>query len=568
MSLVKSKLGMFFLASLFCLLLPTVIYAVNDNEMPLPAIDNPAPSLSSQSQGDGEIDLPITGGEKLYKSPLWGNDTTIATGPVEGGISATYDATSGNMYAARCTTYNSVERRMVKVYKSADGGVTWQNIVAFSSTHSFSLLQLLVCRKVDINRLYVFALSDQGNGTIELYSYNLEGAFQFGGAVANESPDSIVYFSACRNHDGDSLYVAYETHSGFLPTSPWIRFIRSTNQGQAWSGGTTVDADGAQPDIEYGANGWLFLVVQDIEPQHDIQIWRSTNYGTNWSSTMLTSDGWDDSYPKVAALHKTPPNTDNVWVTYNHYTGSKWTLRYAYSTDGGGSWSMDHVLASSESYNYMAPDLFGDGQGSTMRVCYLEHYYLFQIPDPIRVGNIYYAYATSSDPGNWQGETKISDHLAGNDFQNTVLDGRNVCQGTNYPIGGGQFWVWCRGIVYAGWGFSNLYFDGSSWTDVEAENEEEAAPSGFSLSNNYPNPFNPETKIGYSLSKSSQVKLEIFNVLGQRIRTLVDEHQTAANREVVWDGKDENGKEVSSGVYLCKLQAGDLVQTKKMVLIK
>jgi hypothetical protein len=114
----------------------------------------------------------------------------------------------------------------------------------------------------------------------------------------------------------------------------------------------------------------------------------------------------------------------------------------------------------------------------------------------------------------------------------------------------------------------NLYFDQHAWSDVGDDAADMESPAHFSLSTNYPNPFNPETRIGYSLPKASHVKLEIFNILGQRIKTIVDEDQTIGNKEVVWDGTDVRGEQVASGVYFYRLQAKDFVQTKKMVLMK
>jgi hypothetical protein len=93
-------------------------------------------------------------------------------------------------------------------------------------------------------------------------------------------------------------------------------------------------------------------------------------------------------------------------------------------------------------------------------------------------------------------------------------------------------------------------------------------PNRFSLIQNYPNPFNPHTEIRYFLSEACRAKLEVFNVLGQQIRTLVDEYQTAGLNSVTWDGRDEWGDEVSAGVYFYRLSAEGFSATKKMVLLK
>ena len=93
-------------------------------------------------------------------------------------------------------------------------------------------------------------------------------------------------------------------------------------------------------------------------------------------------------------------------------------------------------------------------------------------------------------------------------------------------------------------------------------------PDTFSIAQNYPNPFNPETTIPYALPQSVHVRLVIYNVLGQEIRTLVNEIKPAGYYRVVWDNKDDFGKSVSSGIYLYRIVAGDFVETKKLLLLK
>jgi hypothetical protein len=93
-------------------------------------------------------------------------------------------------------------------------------------------------------------------------------------------------------------------------------------------------------------------------------------------------------------------------------------------------------------------------------------------------------------------------------------------------------------------------------------------PTRFSLEQNHPNPFNPETQIRYALPHDSEVNLFIYNVLGQKIRTLVAQRQTAGYFEVVWDGANDAGDAVASGIYFCRLQAGRHDETRKMILMR
>jgi serine protease AprX len=93
-------------------------------------------------------------------------------------------------------------------------------------------------------------------------------------------------------------------------------------------------------------------------------------------------------------------------------------------------------------------------------------------------------------------------------------------------------------------------------------------PEEFVLCQNYPNPFNAQTCIQYQLPKATKVFLAIYNVLGQRVSVLADDLRPAGRYRVIWDGRDNHGLEVASGIYFTRLQAGEFAITKKMVLIR
>jgi len=90
----------------------------------------------------------------------------------------------------------------------------------------------------------------------------------------------------------------------------------------------------------------------------------------------------------------------------------------------------------------------------------------------------------------------------------------------------------------------------------------------FELKQNYPNPFNPTTTIEYNLPTSSGVKISIYNVLGKEIRTLVDDNKSAGNHRVIWDGTDNSGRSVSSGIYFYQMISKNFSQVKRLALQK
>lgn len=107
-------------------------------------------------------------------------------------------------------------------------------------------------------------------------------------------------------------------------------------------------------------------------------------------------------------------------------------------------------------------------------------------------------------------------------------------------------------------------FEGNS-TGLESSNF--TGPNGFRLGQNYPNPFNPSTTIEYRIPAGNQVQLEIFNILGQKVVTLVSQFMAAGSYNVRWNGLNQNGVQVSPGIYICRLQSDARTDSKKMVFL-
>ncbi|MDP8287164.1 MAG: PKD domain-containing protein, partial [Candidatus Electryonea clarkiae] len=112
---------------------------------------------------------------------------------------------------------------------------------------------------------------------------------------------------------------------------------------------------------------------------------------------------------------------------------------------------------------------------------------------------------------------------------------------------------------------------GTSVLDLEIMTtgiSDDPIPTVTKLDSNYPNPFNPETTINFSIKESGHVTLEIYNIKGQKVKTLVNDVKNAGYHSVVWDGTDDNRNPVSSGIYLYKMNGGNQIMLKKMLLVK
>ena len=114
--------------------------------------------------------------------------------------------------------------------------------------------------------------------------------------------------------------------------------------------------------------------------------------------------------------------------------------------------------------------------------------------------------------------------------------------------------------------YPHLYF--YPWLTLGVRAAKKITPTNFQLEPNFPNPFNPETTISYRLAAREKVQLAIFDLSGRLVRILLEQEQNAGRYQIRWDGRDEKGKVVGSGMYVCRLKAGTQVKTGKMLLMR
>ena len=129
-------------------------------------------------------------------------------------------------------------------------------------------------------------------------------------------------------------------------------------------------------------------------------------------------------------------------------------------------------------------------------------------------------------------------------------------------IGAYEYWITAVDL-------SGLESESSGIVSAVLSSEDEVGmPTEFALKQNYPNPFNPSTQIQYALPSESRVVISIYDLTGRKVRTLVNEVQSAGHRSVMWNATNEIGRQVSGGMYIYSIQAGDFIQNRKMVLMK
>ncbi len=151
-------------------------------------------------------------------------------------------------------------------------------------------------------------------------------------------------------------------------------------------------------------------------------------------------------------------------------------------------------------------------------------------------------------------------------------DYANIVSTVPTGVSDGEFLEFGIAMIWAG-SESELFskFDqayGTYHAPSAADESDVNVPREFSLSQNYPNPFNPQTTIAFSIGQEQHVTLAVYNVLGQRVKTLVDQALGIGNHQFVWSGSDDFGNSVASGVYFYRLEASGKSLTRKMLLIK
>jgi len=173
--------------------------------------------------------------------------------------------------------------------------------------------------------------------------------------------------------------------------------------------------------------------------------------------------------------------------------------------------------------------------------------------DPVDEDFKFFAIHRSASAGFTPGENTLAGTSVSSIFEDTEISA------------GGTFYYKVTAYDFSG---NQGAFSAELAVAVTSVNDGGLAPDKYGLAQNYPNPFNPQTIIGYQLPASSSVKLTIYNVLGQEIRTLVNTVESAGYKSIIWDGRDNSGRVVTPGVYIYKLQAGNFTAIRKMILLK
>jgi hypothetical protein len=263
-----------------------------------------------------------------------------------------------------------------------------------------------------------------------------------------------------------------------------------------------------------------FFIYPDLAPLSPVQILNSDVNRDGYGATIADLVYMINKLVNISTSHKLSPIKSPVDVYVAENSGGM-SLSYDSKYDLGGLYL---VLESTEEFSSV-PEVFSDWEQKGMLVSKTVDNNLIRVliysDDGTRMSSGYNSILKIENNGNF----KI------NDIQLSSADGQLL----KAEVSGGK--------------------DG-------------LRPDDFVLKQNYPNPFNPSTEVAFSLARMNDIRLTIYNVLGQEVRLLADGTFAAGDHTVVWDGKDNSGRAVSSGVYFYRLSAKDFMTEKKMLLLK
>jgi hypothetical protein len=362
-----------------------------------------------------------------------------------------------------------------------------------------------------------------------------------GGGVEWTSDFNVVSVAdygsdVCQTLDGGYIMVGYSYYySETLEDYDWgVGIVKSDAMGNELNS-TLIDRYGTQHlyrviptsdsgAIAVGSAASIYLVKID---KYGDTTWVKGcgGVGTGWSVLEMEDGG----YMAFGDRGFGYPNYDDFWMVRLNASGDTlWTKRYPHKADDIG-YSIDRT---SDGGFVMAGSAFrNDGQDP-------KDFYIIRT--------------------NANGDT-LWTKMVGRDYGDYATCIKQTPDG---------------GYIVVGWteignGSTDIYvvkLEPDNSSDVNHDNN--IYPSSFSLSANYPNPFNPNTTIGYGLQRRAHVTIDIFNLLGQKVKTLIDETKGAGQYSTEWNGRDESGQAVSSGIYFYRLEAGNEAQVNKMMLLK
>ncbi len=395
---------------------------------------------------------------------------------------------------------------------------------------------------------------------------------------------------------GDTVYVVYEGRPLVFHN---VHYIRSTDAGETWENDTVLAYNNGLPSIYVDGNN-LFIVYYDygwvawMDPI--TYLIKSFDGGETWSNPDTVIADCTMVFTNIVS------NNDVISLLGKHRPYTSIEIYYTESHDGGETWSLPYMISHDDTISSQRPVLAVDFSGKRHTLWYDYKY----SPYPY-TGDLFYR--KKNNNMEWEEILTLTEQPTANypaadiegEYINLVFDDmRNTDMGLDdfniyYKQSRDLGISWSYDELVVDFDFVSLFPDIAiekghihiTWSQdttddvfaiyymrgnyeplrVEEENHDHY-PNVFHLAQNFPNPFNDRTIIGYRIYKDVFVELTVFNINGNEVKRLVNQHKTAGSHTAYWDGTNINNIKVGSGIYLIELKTEGFRDHKKCVYLR
>ncbi len=481
--------------------------------------------------------------------PLWGGDTDF--GPAMGVSMCVVPAGSykGRTFVARMwLDYSGPDS--ICTYYSSNGGPPWTSWWKIYTNPGWDFNDFSICCARD--RLAVFyQIKSSTEAVIGVYFFPFSGGYDYYEVDRSTTPTTEMHpdcVSDAEDHStGVWYYLVYSTEDYSAGVD--LRFVAIDQSGGQHSA-CFLDGAGSSKTYWDGDIDWdggnLFATWHVLD-DGDVRARFSSNGGSSWTSKMDISSGHDDSQPRIAGH-----GNDACVVMEDQDNG----IAYNFTTNFGSTWAGPYIPGQVDS---------GD---LTPAITECHHDSRYGIYFSNEGNRAHKSWMVCTD-GPWQGEQTIGDAWADIRQYSHCYEIRYLRESTSGDDTVGVVWIDDRT------GADHAWYD-YGCVGVEEHVKGTSSSSCFALLQNSPNPARNTTEIAYTLPCKAEVKLDVFDISGCRMRQLVNESQSGGPHIVSWDLRDGRNKDLPAGIYFYKLTArhkdgrerGGLISTKKMVLVR
>ena len=458
---------------------------------------------------------------------FWGTDRLVYPGVLRS-FACDYD-TNGYIYVAV-----SAPDSQVKIYRSTDHGNTWSSFIAFfHGTKDYYTKVGLVVTEGDSGFVYIFVRHRLNGGDLMYIRTNkINPSVGFMSGSIGNSADTIDDFSICEDNYNPNywLYCLYANEHRNGANNG--KFLRSLTYGRTWVDTTNWNY-GWDPSISFVHSATLLTASRlptgvSVPTGQRIYFERNTSFGspTYWRPVVgVAADtfaAWD---PCVAASNTIPDSLATVWVffTHNYYNSGDYDMDYAYSTNGGTTFTTgQHLGFTSSQEEFANIRQYRIYPNSYVNICYTKY-----TLSP-STSNVYWTWTNNTTPTGWADTTRVNNAEA-----STSMGGLLVY--SPHSSGGGG------GVVYPRFGPDSLFFD-ANWTGVEETPQANQTRIGIDIA---PNPFTNHIMIGYQVNKASKVSAIIYDASGREVKSIANGNAEKGYYKVTWNGLDNNNQAVN-----------------------